>query len=172
MSKTHHVKMVTALFHDRDQAVIAYDWLLHHGHPARDISVLMSDKVAPSFAAETDVDRAEQKQLAARGAQSTGAIGAGLAMVVAAGLGSIIAGIGLATGPLGVALAASIPGAMVGGLIGGLVGYGFPEASAKQYEHAVQNGAVAIGVAPRHDEDLLQIERKFAELDGEDMLRF
>lgn len=169
----HQAKMITALFPNRHEAALAYDWLVHQGYVTKDISILMSDRVASTFAAEFGVDKVEPNKFAAPGAQKTGAIGTGLAMVLAAGLGTLVAGIGLVTtGPIGLALAASIPGAMVGGLIGGLIGYGFPESSAKLYDEAIKDGAVAIGVVPHNQQDLRLIEEKISELHGEQLVRF
>jgi len=175
MSAKSPAKMITAVFSDRHQAIRAYDWLRAHGYSIDDISVLMSDKTAPLFHAVENEDKVEQKPLPAPGAQATGAIGAtvgaGLTGALAAGVGLAFMGISLiAGGPLGFALAASIPGAMVGGLLGGLVGYGFPESSAKEYEELLRHGGVAIGVTPRNAEDCELLHQKFAELHGKNVL--
>ena len=74
----------------------------------------------------------------------------------------ILAGCGFVTaGPLGAALAVSIPGALVGGLVGGLVGFGFPDESAKAYEQAMKDGAVALGVTFKKPDHLTLIQEKF-----------
>ncbi|MFT3883633.1 MAG: hypothetical protein QM703_28795 [Gemmatales bacterium] len=132
MSDKSPTKMITAVFSDRDHAIRAYDWLRSHGYTIDEISVLMSDKTAPLFHAIENEDKVEQRPLPAPGAQTTGAVGAtvgaGLTGALAAGVGLAFMGVSIiAGGPLGMALAASIPGAMVGGLLGGLIGYGFPE---------------------------------------------
>lgn len=168
-------KMITVLFRDPYDAIAAYDWLREQGHTTSDISVLMSDKVAPAFHEIEHDDKLELKSLPAKGSMTTGAIGAtvgaGLVAVVAVGTSLVLAGLGLvAAGPLGAALAGSIPGAMVGGLVGGLVGYGFPESNAKIYENAIKQGGIAIGVTPRDDHDRHLIQDTFTDLGGENIL--
>lgn len=161
-------KMVTAVFTDRQQAILAYDWLRTSGYTIDEISVLMSDKTAPFFHAVVGEDKVEQKAHSAHGAEASGAIGAS----VGAGLtGLACMGISLIVGgPIGLALAATIPGAMLGGLVGGLVGYGFPESSAKEYEDLISNGGIALGVTPRTAEDSKLLPRKLIELHGEKVL--
>jgi hypothetical protein len=172
MSTNASTKMITAVFSDRHQAIQAYDWLRGHGYTIDEISVLMSDKTAPLFHAIEGEDKVEQRAQPARGAQATGAIGAtvgaGLTGGLAAGVGLAFMGISLiAGGPLGLALAASIPGAMVGGL----TGYGFPESSAKEYEESLRHGGVAIGVAPKNADEYPLLHQKFEELHGKNVLR-
>jgi hypothetical protein len=152
-------KMLTALFIDHISAMRAYEWLKEQGFTKNDISLVMSDKTAVKFHAVEGDDKVEDKDRSSKGSYTTGivgaTVGAGLVATIAAGLGF------LAGGPLGAALAASIPGAMVGGLVGGLVGYGFPEETAKQYEAAIQEGGVAIGVHPKSSEQAEAIKTKF-----------
>lgn len=175
MSTNASAKMITAVFVDRHQAIQAYDWLRGHGYTIDEISVLMSDKTAPLFHAIEGEDKVEQRAQPAHGAQATGAIGAtvgaGLTGALAAGVGLAFMGVSLiAGGPLGLALAASIPGAMVGGLLGGLTGYGFPESSAKEYEELLRQGGVAIGVAPKNADEYPLLHQKFKELQGKNVL--
>jgi len=177
MSARIPAKMITAVFADRHEAIRAYDWLRDHGYSIDEISVLMSDKTAPLFHAIEGEDKVEQRALPARGAQATGAIGAtvgaGLTAALAAGVGIAFLGVSLiAGGPLGIALAASIPGAMVGGLLGGLIGYGFPESSAKVYDELLRQGGIAIGVTPKNADECQLVHKKFDELHGENVLRF
>lgn len=175
MSTKSPTKMITAVFPDLHQAVTAYDWLRAHGYSIDEISVLMSDKTAPLFHAIEREDKVEQKPLPGPGAQATGAIGAtvgaGITGAVAAGVGLAFMGVSLiAGGPIGLALAAGIPGAMVGGLLGGLIGYGFPEKSAKEYEELLRHGGVAIGVTPKTAEECQLLHKKLEDLHGENVL--
>lgn len=157
---------ITGLFADPLDAHRAYDRLNTLGYTGNDISVLVSERVAPVFHAIQNDDRMEANQHPGQGALVAGAagatIGAGLVAAVAAGVSLVFTGLGLVTaGPLGAALAGSIPGALVGGLVGGLVGYGFPEERAKAYESAVKRGAVALGVTAKAAQHLPLIQEIF-----------
>lgn len=157
---------ITGLFVDPVDAHRAYDRLNSLGYTDNDISVLVSEEVAPVFHAVQNDDRMEANKKPGEGALVAGAagatIGAGLVAALAAGASLVFAGLGLITaGPLGAALAGSIPGALVGGLVGGLVGYGFPEERAKAYESAVKEGAVALGVTAKAPEHLPLLQDLF-----------
>lgn len=166
MSVKPTTTMITALFDDPVDAHRAYDRLATLGYNSNDISVLVSDKVAPLFHAVQHDDNIEAKDQPGKGALATGfagaTLGAGLAAALAAGASVVLAGLGLVTaGPLGAALAGSIPGALVGGLVGGLVGFGFPEQQAQAYESAIKQGAVALGVALKQPVDLASVQAIF-----------
>lgn len=156
--------LVSALFPTYREAALAYQWLQSEGYSKNDISILMSDETAPRFHTIVNDDKVEDKVVTPAGSNTTGAIGAsigaGLAATLAVGIGL------LAGGPLGAAIAASIPGAMVGGLVGGLVGYGFPEETAQQYEVAIKEGGVVLGVTLDSSEKQQYIQDHFMSLNG------
>lgn len=164
MSHLVQNRMVHALFHHYRDAARAYRWLQQHGHSKNDISLLMTDEIAPRFHAIVNDDKVEDKVVTPPGSYTSSvvgaSVGAGLMATVGAGLGF------LAGGPLGAALAATIPGAMVGGLVGGLVGYGFPEDTAREYDDAIHDGGVVIGVTLENPAELEELELQLTRMGG------
>jgi hypothetical protein len=76
-------------------------------------------------------------------------------MVALPGLGLILAG------PVAVALAAAGAAGLTVGLIGALSDWGIPEERAKQYETAIHDGGILMGVRPRSDEDARYFEQQW-----------
>ena len=90
------------------------------------------------------------------------AVGATLVGIAAAGTTLAVPGLGLLiAGPLAGALAGAATGAAAGGLVGMLVGAGIPEERARLYEKDLKEGAIFLGVIPRHDEDKAYFEREW-----------
>jgi GTP-sensing pleiotropic transcriptional regulator CodY len=58
---------------------------------------------------------------------------------------------------------------VAGGAIGALVGAGIPEQNARAYEEALRNGGVAVGVVPRSSSEAGAIQKRFSELNGENV---
>ena len=167
-------KMVTAIFRNRVDSEQAFDYLYARGYVDSDINVLMSDKTRSSFYTEDESEKHQAGTLAAEGMGVGGAIGtavgATLAAVAAIGSSIAIPGLGLViAGPIAAALAGGGAGAVTGGLIGALVGAGIPEQNAKAYEEAVRNGGVVIAVVPHSSEDATAIQKRFTELNGENV---
>jgi hypothetical protein len=173
-------KMVHAVFRDRYDAERAFDFLYARGYRDSDINVLMSDKTRSTYYTSTAMGKkAEETKhkagtLATEGMGVGGAIGtavgATLGAVAAIGTSLAIPGLGLVVaGPIAAALAGGGAGAVTGGLIGALVGSGMTEQNAQAYEEALRNGGVALAVAPRNDDDADAVEKKFKELNGENV---
>jgi hypothetical protein len=156
--------VLSALFRDYQAAAKAYRWLQTQGHNKNNISLLMSDTTAPRFHAIVNDDKIDGKVVEPKGSYVTGALGATVGAGVLATIGF------LAGGPIGAALAASIPGAMVGGLVGGLVGYGYPEEVAKEYEYAIEQGAVVLGVTLDQLDDVDDLEQQLSSMQGEEII--
>jgi hypothetical protein len=167
-------KMVTAVFRDRLSAERAFDFLHAKGYTDSEINVLMSDKTRSTYYSTTDTgERHEAGTLATEGMAVGGAIGtavgATLAAVAAIGTTLAVPGLGFIAGPLAAALAGGGAGAVTGGLVGALVGAGMTEQNAQAYEEALRNGGVAIGVVPRNSDHADDIEKRFRELNGENV---
>ena len=62
-------------------------------------------------------------------------------------------------------------GAATGGLVGALVGWNMPEERVKQYDEAIKNGGILMGVRPRSDEDAAYLENSWRDSNGQHIYR-
>jgi hypothetical protein len=155
-------QMMTAMFNDRDRAEEAYDMLRGRGYSDKDVNLLMTNETRDShFADRHDDDDDNDTDLgnkamekAGVGSAIGGTIGAVVAAIATIGTNLILPGLGLVVaGPLAAAFAGAGAGGLTGGIIGALVGSGIPEDRAKEYETALKNGAIVMGVYPRNQDD-------------------
>ena len=156
-------KWVTGSFRDRDSAERAYEDLKSRGYTEKDIHVFMSDDTRKRHFTD---DHSGMGNKAAEGAGIGGAtggvLGATITAIAAAGASLAVPGVGLViAGPLAGALAGGAAGAAVGGLAGTLIGAGIPEDKAKRYEKDIKEGNVVVGVNPRPNDDLGDLERNW-----------
>jgi hypothetical protein len=173
--------MVTGLFKDRDAAELAFQSVVDLGYDKSDINVVMSDEVHQRYflahnpspgspgkseledAAAADNDKSANKVF---GGPVGGTVGT-LAPVVAAVGVLLIPGVGIAAGPVAIALAASAAAGVAMGLMPTLMDWGIPDSRVKQYEAGLRAGAILLGVKARSDADALQIHRRWQESGGE-----
>ena len=126
---SNNKKRVTAIFENRNDAVMAMNSLETMGYSQNDLTLLVSEN---SWNKGEDLN-IEQNTKAPEGTALGAGIG-GVVGAVAAGLttvGAVAAtgGVGiLAAGPIVGALAGAGAGGATGGIIGGLIGAGMPEA--------------------------------------------
>jgi uncharacterized membrane protein len=171
MSSRQYPRTITALFRQCSEAIEVYQWLRKHGYHDGQINVLLSDRTQKEFHDAAHDDHLENKIVSVPGAEGHGAVGviAGAALFAVAG--AVLASLGFLAGePYLAALAGGGVGAMVGGLVGGLIGYGFPDRSAREYDQALKEGGVAIGVTPRHDRDAVEVLNEFRRHHGEHII--
>ena len=64
-------------------------------------------------------------------------------------------------GPIAIALTAAGAVGVAGGLIGALKDWGIPQDRVREYEAAVRDGAILIGVKARSDEEAQQLEQQW-----------
>jgi hypothetical protein len=154
--------LMTRSFSDRASAEREYDELTGRGYKPNEIHVLMSDETRKrDFTKEHKSSDMGNKAL--EGAGVGGAVG-GVVGATAVGFAAAVAAVtvpvlGLViVGPLAGALAGGAAGATAGGLVGVLVGAGIPEDRAKVYETELNDGAIVLGVKPRHEEDARYFE--------------
>jgi hypothetical protein len=172
MEQAHTPQRVTALFRKVPDAVRAYEWLRGRGFQESEINVLLSEKTRDAFHQAVHNERVESNRDSSPQAESAGAVGVAAGAGLFALAGATLAGLGLVVaGPIVAALAGGAVGAMVGGLAGGLIGYGFPEESARAYDQVLrEEGAVALGVQSRDEEDARLIVQQLQSLGGENVI--
>jgi hypothetical protein len=167
--------MVTGLFRDRDSAEQAYAAATTHGYDKDDVNLIMSDETRDRhFSNDGDGAKTELGNKAAEGAGIGGAIGGTLGAIAAAiaavGTSIAIPGLGLiVAGPAAAALAGAGAGAATGGLVGALVGWGIPEERIKQYESAIQDGGILMGVKARSEDDARVLGEEWKRHQGEEI---
>lgn len=150
MSNDH--KRVTAIFENRNDAVMAMNSLEKMGYHQDDLTLLVSEN---SWNKGEDL-KIQQNTKGPEGAAIGAGVG-GIVGAVAAGLttvGAVAAtgGVGLlAAGPIVGALAGAGAGGASGGVIGGLIGLGYPEVEAKYVDEALGKGAVMVGIETNED---------------------
>ena len=64
-------------------------------------------------------------------------------------------------GPIAIALTAAGAVGVAGGLIGALKDWGIPQERVREYETAVRDGAILLGVKARSAEDAQRLEREW-----------
>lgn len=163
--------MITAAFSNKESAERAYQALEDRGYTKDDINVLMSaDTRKKYFKNEEHPTELGSKAMEGAGTGSAigGTLGAIAGVIAAIGTSVLIPGLGLViAGPIAVGLAGAGAGGVTGGLIGALIGSGIPEDRAKEYETAIKDGHIVMGVRPRTDEDADHIEREWIVSKGE-----
>ena len=152
-----NVEMVTGLFKDSESVERAYEVVSERDYGTADINVVMSDDTRKRYFADDRPINTELGRKIEEGGELGGPTGGRIGMLIPAiiavgvvalpGLGLILAG------PVAVALAAAGAAGVAVGLAGALSDWGIPEERAKQYEKAIHDGGILMGVRPRSDED-------------------
>lgn len=164
-------RFVTALFRDIDAAERAYRAAQALGYENEDINLVISDETRDRLLAERhgahpglSDNAAESAEKPAKGADLGGPTGGALATIapVIAAVGTVVLIPGLIlAGPIAAALTAAGAVGLAGGLIGALKDWGIPRERVHEYEAAVRDGALLIGVKAHSDEDARQVERQW-----------
>jgi uncharacterized membrane protein len=170
MAEHTFAQKISAVFRNVHDAAAAYMWLRSR-YDENHISVLLPDKNRDAFHLAVRDHHVDSELDSTTKTEASGAAG----VVMGAGLfalaGLALSGVGLlVAGPLAAALAGGAAGAMVGGLYGGLVGLGFPEDSARAYEKAIQEGAIAIVIMTHNDQEVRLVTKRFQSLRGEHII--
>ena len=162
-------RYVTALFRSPDAAERAYRAALALGYKDEDVNVVSSDATRDRLLADArhpklSSNAAESKEQPTKGADLGGPTGGtfGTIAPVLAAVGAAVLVPGLVfAGPIAIALTAAGAVGLAGGLIGALKDWGIPQERVNEYETAVRNGAILIGVKARSDEDAQKLEQKW-----------
>ena len=165
-----NIKMVTGLFKDSQSVERAYEVIAQRGYGTGDINVVMSDDTRRRYFSDDRQIDTELGRKVAEGGELGGPLGGTIGTILPAiiavgvvalpGLGLILAG------PVAVALAAAGAAGLTIGLIGAFSDWGIPEERAKQYETAIHDGGILMGVRPRTDEDSRYFEQQWEAIGG------
>jgi hypothetical protein len=164
-------RFVTAVFRSADAAERGYRAATALGYEDTDINVVTSDATRDRLLAERGAshpklssDAAESAEKPAKGADLGGPTGGTLAtiapVIAAVGAAVLIPGLVLA-GPIAIALTAAGAVGLAGGLIGALKDWGIPQDRVREYEKAVREGAILLGVKARSAEDAQRLEQQW-----------
>jgi len=134
------VRTVAGIFAQREGAERAYQALLADGFARDDISLLQQGEGGRR---EIGVEQTATGHTTVAGVSAGAVIGgiAGLVALAIPGIGPL-----LAIGPIAFALGGAGIGGALGGLVGSLAGLGIPDAQAKEYEQALQQGGTFLAV--------------------------
>jgi hypothetical protein len=166
--------MVTGLFIDKESAERAYRSATALGYESSEIDLVMSEDTRNRyFAAGHDTntglsDKATQDSSKdSTTAAEVGGPAGGTAFTLAPALAAVgtvllIPGLGIvAAGPIAVALTAAGAVGLAGALIGALTKWGIPERRIEEYEHAIREGGILVGVKPRAAQDASRLVREW-----------
>ena len=162
-------RMVTAVFPDNAGVERAYEAALAHGYQKDELNVVMSDETRRRlYENEPDVDL-QLTRKAAEGGELGGPTGLHVAVgipVVAAALAALaIPGLGLvAAGPLAAALTGAGAAGLAAGLMGLLADWGVPKERVREYEEAIRDGGILVGLKARDEADARRIEQSWSAL--------
>jgi hypothetical protein len=168
-SKPGDSRHVTALFRSPDAAERAYSAAQALGYKDEDINIVTSDATRERLLADAhhprlSSDAAESKDEPTKGADlggpTGGTFGTIAPIIAAVGTAVLVPGL-IFAGPIAIALMAAGAVGIAGGLIGALKDWGIPQERVNEYEAAVRDGAILIGVKARSAEDAQQLEQKW-----------
>lgn len=168
--------LVTALFKDGSGVERAYEAALARGYAEDEINLVLSEETrrhhfnvdqVPSELADQAARATERKRSAARelGGPTGGTAATIGTAIAAAGAAALVPGLIIA-GPVAVALTAAAAVGVTGGLIGALTNWGIPKGRVEQYEQAVRDGYILVGVKARSEEDARQLQQDWAAAGG------
>jgi len=162
-------RFVTALFRSPDAAERAYRAAVALGYEDEDINLVISDATRDRLLVDArhpklSNNAAESKDQPTKGADLGGPTGGTLGTIapILAAVGTAVLVPGLVfAGPIAIALTAAGAVGLAGGLIGALKDWGIPQDRVNEYEAAVRDGAILVGVKARSDEDAQRLEQKW-----------
>jgi hypothetical protein len=167
-------RYVTALFRSPDAAERAYRAALALGYKDAEVNVVVSDATRDRLLADArhpnlSSNAAESAEKAAKGADlggpTGGTFGTIAPAIAAVGTAVLIPGLVFA-GPIAIALAAAGAVGVATGLVGALKDWGIPQERVQEYETAVRDGAILLGVRARSAEEAQQLEQQWRQQGG------
>jgi hypothetical protein len=162
-------RFVTALFRSPDAAERAYRAAVALGYEDKDINVVVSDQTRDLLLADAEhpnlqSNAAESAEKPAKGADLGGPTGGTLGtiapVIAAVGTAVLVPGLVFA-GPIAIALTAAGAVGVAGGLIGAFKDWGIPQDRVREYETAVRDGAILLGVKAASAEEAQRLEQQW-----------
>ena len=161
------VPMITGAFPDRDSAERAYQSIVSRGYDKDEINVVMADETRTRLFPQDGLVTELGAKVAEEGVDLGNPTGATLATVTtalsaiaAAGAVLLLPGLGVVVaGPIAAAVTGAAAAGIAGGLIGALHHWGIPEARTEEYESAIRNGGILLGVKAHSDADARYFEQ-------------
>ena len=164
-------RFVTAVFRNADAAERAYRAAAALGYEDADINVVISDATRDRLLSARGASHpnlssnaAESADKPAKGVDLGGPTGGTLGtiapVIAAVGTAALIPGLVFA-GPVAIALTAAGAVGVAGGLIGAFKDWGIPQDRVREYEKAVRDGAILLGVKARSAEDAQRLEQQW-----------
>jgi hypothetical protein len=167
-------KFVTALFRSPDAAERAYRAAMALGYRDEDVNVVVSDDTRNRLLSDVrhpnlSSNAAESAEKPAKGVDlggpTGGTFGTIAPVIAAVGTAVLIPGLVFA-GPIAIALTAAGAVGVASGLVGALKDWGIPQDRVQDYETAVRNGAILLGVKARSAEEAQQLEQQWHQQGG------
>jgi hypothetical protein len=172
---TERASIVSAIFHNADDAETAYREAIELGYTDDEVTVLMSQQARDTYFPSQRVE-IQHGTKALEGTGVGGAVGAAVGAIagVIAAVGTVVAipPLGLVVaGPLAAAIAGAGAGGIAGGLLGALVGVGISEDRARVYQTAIEKGGIVLTVVPHSEADAEAIARLWEDRGGVEVYR-
>jgi hypothetical protein len=163
---------VTGVFRNTQQVERAYETAVARGYVIGDVNVVMSEETRHRLYAEPSPVTSEIGKKSAEGAElggpTGGRVGIAISIVAAVGAALVLPGLGLvAAGPIAVALAGAGAAGLAAALISALADWGLPEERLREYERAIGDGGILMGVRTRSLDDAQQIAMAWKEIGGQ-----
>jgi len=167
-------KFVTAVFRSPDAAERAYRAAVALGYKDADINVVVSDETRNRLLSDArhpnlSSNAAESAEKPAKGADlggpTGGTFGTIAPVIAAVGAAVLIPGLVFA-GPIAIALTAAGAVGVASGLVGALKDWGIPQDRLQDYETAVRDGAILLGVKARSAEEAQRLEQQWHQEGG------
>jgi len=168
--------LVTALFKDGSGVERAYEAALARGYSEDEINLVLSEEtrqrhfnieqVSSELADEAAKATEEKRSAASELGGPTGGTAATIGTAIAAaGAAALVPGL-IVAGPVVIALAAAAAVGVTGGLVGALTNWGIPKGRVEQFEQAIRDGNILVGVEARSEEDVRELQREWAAAGG------